>query len=302
VKRFSHYPWSGHAFGLSIESQFAIPGLRQVGSAPVGERPLAMEFRPPAPLDERRRGERVCEWREGDRVSLGIDRTDAGYRFLVTSVGLFELSADGRRVSCCPVPAAGWEWRRYLIGQVLPFAALLQGLEVFHASAVAIDGRVLAISGPSGLGKSTLALELYLGGAGFVADDVLALEERDGTVIAHAGVAMTKVRRPTASGLLEVRRPVSPVREPLPLGAFCLLSASEDDEFRLTEAAADARQLLGATFNMVVANDDRLSAHLGMCAAVAAQARILHAHMPPQVDATTAAELRAQLAAVPVAA
>ena len=298
----THYPWSGRAFGLSIQSEFAIPGLRQNGPAPVGERPLAMEIRPSATLDERQTGERVCERWQGDRVTLGIDRTDAGYRFVVTGVGLFELAADGRRVSCCPVPAAGWEWRRYLIGQVLPFAALLQGLEVFHASAVEIDGRVLAISGPSGLGKSTLALELYLAGAGFVTDDVLALEERDGAVLAHAGVAMTKVRRRTADGLLEVRRPVRPVQAPLPLGAFCLLSGSEDDDFRLTEAVPDARQLLGATFNMVIADGSRLTAHLGICAAVAAQARILHAEMPTTVDAATAADLRARLAAVPLAA
>jgi hypothetical protein len=302
VKRSTHYPWSGQAFGLSIESEFPIPGLRQDDPARTGERPLAMELRSPATLDDRRLGERVCERWEGDRVSLGIDLTEAGYRFVVTGVGLFELSADGRRLSCTPVPAAGWEWRRYLIGQVLPFAALLQGLEVFHASAVEIDGRVLAISGASGLGKSTLALQLYLAGAGFVADDVLALEERDGTVIAHAGVAMTKFRRWTTSGLLEIRRPVSPVREPLPLGAFCLLRASEDGEFRLTDVAADARQLLGSTFNMVVADDGRLSAHLGVCAAVAAQARILHAHMPPRVDAATAAALRTRLEAAPVAA
>jgi hypothetical protein len=298
----THYPWSGRAFGLSIQSEFAIPGLRQNGFEPVGERPLAMEIRPSEALDERRLGERICERRQGDRVALGIDRTDAGYRFVVTGVGLFELAADGRRVSCCPVPAAGWEWRRYLIGQVLPFAALLQGLEVFHASAVEIDGRALAISGPSGLGKSTLALELHLAGAGFLTDDVLALEERNGTVLAHAGAAMTKVRRRSADGLLEIRRPVRPVREPLPLGAFCLLSGSEDDEFRVTEAVVDARQLLGATFNMVIDDSDRLMAHLGICASIASQAQVLLAEMPTTVDAATAADLRARLAAAPVAA
>jgi len=302
VKRFAHYPWSGRAFGLTIQSEFAIPGLREGGSAPGGERPLAMELRPPAALDDRLLGERVCEWRDGDRITLGIDHTDDGYRFLVAGVGQFELSEDGRQVSCRPVPAAGWEWRRYLIGQVLPFAALLQGLEVFHASAVEIDGRAVAVSGPSGLGKSTLALELYLGGAGFITDDVLALEQRDGGVLAHPGVAMTKVRRQTAAGLLEIRRPMRPVRAPLPLDAFCLLQPSQDGELHLTDALPDSRQLLGSTFNLVVADAQRLSAHMDVCAALAAQARILHAAVPATVDAAVAAELRAQLAAAPVAA
>ena len=53
---------------------------------------------------------------------------------------------------------------------------------------------------------------------------------------------------------------------------------------------------------MVVADDGRLSAHLGVCAAVAAQARILQAHKPPRVDAATAAALRTRLEAAPVAA
>jgi hypothetical protein len=302
VKRFKHYPWSGRAFGLSIRSEFAIPGLRESRSAPAGERPLAMDLSPPAPLDERRLGERVCEWRDGDRISLGIDHTDAGYRFLVAGVGLFELSEDGRRLSCCPVPAAGWEWRRYLIGQVLPFAALLQGLEVFHASAVEIDGGAVAISGPSGVGKSTLALELYLGGAGFVTDDVLAVEERAGVVLAHAGVAMAKVRRSTPAGMLEIRRPVSPVSEPIPVEAFCLLQSSGNGAFGLTEGGADSRQLLGSTFNLVVADAERLSAHMHLCATLAAQARMLTAALPSHVDAGVAQELRTRLAAAPVIA
>jgi hypothetical protein len=301
VKRFTHYPWSGRAFGLTIRSEFAIPGMRQAAASD-GERPLAMELEPAAALDVRRLGDRVCERREGDQVTLGIDHTDDGYRFLVARVGLFELSEDGRHVVCHPVPAAGWEWRRYLIGQVLPFAALLQGLEVFHASAVEIGGRAVALSGRSGLGKSTLARELCLGGAGFITDDVLALEQRDGLLLAHAGVAMTKVRRRTPTGVLEIRRPVTPVVEPLPLEAFCLLHASEDGELGVMHGVGESRQLLGSTFNLVVADPPRQSAHMEVCAALAAQARILRVAMPPAVDAGVAAALRAQLEAAAVAA
>ena len=302
MERFTHHRWSGRAFGLTIRSEFAIPGLREGEAAPPGERSLTMELLPPARLDERQLGERVSEWREGDRVSVGIDRADDAYRFVVAGAGLFELSGDGRRVRCTPVPAAGWEWRRYLIGQVLPFAALLQGIEVFHASAVEIGGRAVAISGPSGLGKSTLALELHLGGAGFVTDDVLALEERDGEVLAHPGVALTKVRRPTAAGLLEIRRPVSPLPDALPIEAFCMLRASDDGEFRVTEGIAEPRELLGSTFNLVVADAARLRAHMGVCAALAEQARMLRIAVPPALDARVAAELRAQLEAAPVVA
>ena len=57
------------------------------------------------------------------------------------------------------------EWQRFLIAQVLPFAAALHGLEVLHASAVTVAGRALALLGPSGAGKTSLALALCRTGA-----------------------------------------------------------------------------------------------------------------------------------------
>ncbi len=293
--------WSGQAFGLSIWSDFRLPGFRTGRESDPSERRLAIECLPATTLSEERVGERVCEWRDDHgHITLAIDETHAGFRFIVARVGVYELSADGQRIVCQPALSAGYEWRRYLIGQVLPFAALLQGLEVFHASAVEIDGRAVAISGPSGLGKSALALGLHLSGAGFVTDDVLALEVRDDAVVAHPGIAMAKVRRTTAHGLLEVRRPVVPVAEPLPLEAFCLLRVSGDGLLHVTEAPAEAREFLGATFNLVVTSAERLHAQLDVCAAVAEQARTLHVAVPHTIDGQVSGQLRAQLGTVPV--
>ena len=42
---------------------------------------------------------------------------------------------------------------------------------VLHASAVAIDGRALLIAGPSGSGKSSLAMQMIAHGAKLVSDD-----------------------------------------------------------------------------------------------------------------------------------
>jgi hypothetical protein len=274
---------------LAIDSEFALPGLC-AGASPVdAERRVSIGLLSAAALGET------------GGVPIRIDSGPDGHTFVVAGVGRFELSASGRRVQCRPVPAAGWEWRRYLIGQVLPFAALLQGLEVFHASAGEIDGTAVALSGSSGLGKSALALELHLAGAGFVTDDVLAVEHIDGTVMAHPGIALSKVRRRIPGGVLEVRRPVVPVAEPLPLAAFCFLHPS-DDEPSLSERVADARWLLGSTFNLVVDEPARLTGQIDTCAAIAAQARILDLGIPAHVDAAVAAELRAGLSAAPAPA
>lgn len=53
-----------------------------------------------------------------------------------------------------------------------------------HASAVSVDGRGLLILGPSGSGKSALALELMARGARLVADDQVELRRDRDTVIA----------------------------------------------------------------------------------------------------------------------
>jgi HPr kinase/phosphorylase len=58
--------------------------------------------------------------------------------------------------------------------------------EVLHATAVSLAGRALLILGPSGSGKSALALELMALGAGLIADDRTVLTLRDGHPVASA--------------------------------------------------------------------------------------------------------------------
>lgn len=69
--------------------------------------------------------------------------------------------------------------------------------ESLHASTVALDGRAVIISGPSGSGKSDLALRLMDRGFSLVSDDQTFLRMEDGRLIASAP--------PTISGKLEIR-------------------------------------------------------------------------------------------------
>ncbi|MBC7739765.1 MAG: HPr kinase/phosphatase C-terminal domain-containing protein [Candidatus Saccharibacteria bacterium] len=68
---------------------------------------------------------------------------------------------------------------------------------LLHASCVAISGRGVLIIGPSGSGKSALALQLMAYGASLVADDQTELTVQGGTLIARCP--------PTMSGLIEAR-------------------------------------------------------------------------------------------------
>jgi serine kinase of HPr protein (carbohydrate metabolism regulator) len=66
-----------------------------------------------------------------------------------------------------------------------------------HATAVAIGGAAVLLRGPSGSGKSDLALRLIDAGAGLVADDQCELTRRGERILAAAPAAI--------AGLIEVR-------------------------------------------------------------------------------------------------
>lgn len=66
-----------------------------------------------------------------------------------------------------------------------------------HATSVAIGGRAVLLMGPSGSGKSDLALRLIDRGATLVSDDYTALTDVAGTLRAAAP--------PTIAGRIEVR-------------------------------------------------------------------------------------------------
>ena len=69
--------------------------------------------------------------------------------------------------------------------------------ETLHASTVALDGRAVLISGPSGSGKSDLALRLLDRGFVLVSDDQ--------TIVKKDGARLLATAPPTIAGKLEVR-------------------------------------------------------------------------------------------------
>lgn len=69
--------------------------------------------------------------------------------------------------------------------------------ETLHASTVALEGRAVLISGPSGSGKSDLALRLLDRGFTLVSDDQTIVRKDNGRLLAAAP--------PTIHGKLEIR-------------------------------------------------------------------------------------------------
>ena len=234
----------------------------------------------------------------GGSEPLTIERDgDGAHRFRAPGYGTSVLSADADRLSCVPEPGApSWAWQRLLISHNLPFASVLHGYEVLHASAVETGGEAVGFVAASGVGKTSLALACVRAGARFVCDDALAL---DGAVRAFPGAGVVNVRPSEAErlGLAgepgedgELRVAMERVAEPLPLRAVWFLERGPGVEAFAIEPVSDPAPLLAATFNLTVRTPERLLRHLEVCSGVARSARVRRARIPAGMTATETAE------------
>jgi HPr Serine kinase C-terminal domain len=273
------------AFGLDIASDTPLPFL-EGSAASNGGRPLEISYGsepPPWPADARL----ISDERHRDgTVSFQIEAAPHGYRIHGPAYGASVLAEDGSSVRGAPGEEGFEGWQRLLVAQVLPFAAVLQGLEVLHAGAVVVNGGTVAISGPSGAGKTSLALALQRRGAQLLADDVVAVERAGEELLAHPGAPIAGVDREEAARLLAVgageagpllaengRERVARARvaeRPAPLRALFLLERrGEAQGAPRFEPVDDPRQLLGSTFNLLLGSPERLAGLLDICAQIA---------------------------------
>lgn len=284
----------GYAFGLRIDAAFPLPGLRGAAFAGGRDRRVRLQLAPDAEIDAAWPRDGAEEVRRiltpGGRVAvLTSHHPEAGYLITAPEYGRHLVSPDGTLVRCAPAAIPPERWQGVLVGQALPIVATLQGLEVFHASAVVIGGQAVAFTGPSGIGKSTLATGLLLAGARFFSDDVLALEARGQRMIAHAGIGVARLwpeLQPTvvalaAHGLgatfgsdiktlVEIQRDVAS----LPLASLYVLQrAQSPDDVGIESIEPDVRLLLGSTHNISVTAPERLRRQLDLVATLAARAR-----------------------------
>ena len=241
--------------------------------------------------------------------SVTLELADGhGYRLWSRNFGSYLIASDGRRVLADPpAQTAPAYWQRLLVGHALPMACLVQGLEVFHASAVSMDGAAIAIAAPSHGGKSSLAIRLALRGGDLLTDDALALEPDGVRVLAHPGPSIVNIRHAQWDLLSDaerlrlgavvgidadaVRVVVRRSAAPVPLRAFVFVSRGPGGSGVAIGAVPDpATALLLSTHNFVIRTPVRMAAQLGTCAAVAQHAQVLQARVAPEVGAGELAE------------
>jgi hypothetical protein len=125
-------------------------------------------------------------WRDHDGAVAAYGYADGpANTMILPNLGAFRFSSErGDRVEADIHPDADQGvvedvFRR----MVVPMVLQVRGLEILHASAVSVEGSVIAFCGTSESGKSTLAYASSGSGNVLWADDSVAFEARDGTIV-----------------------------------------------------------------------------------------------------------------------
>ena len=300
---------SGSAFGLAVEADFTVPALGAPTDAPrrtTCRAVTAAELDAACPVDG---WTQDVDLRHPDtRLFLGIrHHPEAGYRIWAPRHGRHLVSLDGTTILSALPQRAQLGWQRLFFAQALPLAAVLHGLEVLHASAVAVDGHGIAFTATSGTGKSSLGAHLVAAGAEFLTDDVLALEHGEGGLIAHPGlgrlsVAAHELASMDPAGRVRLGRRsgtgdkvyVEPVEQAgaVPLRAlFCLYRSTGFERIGIREhLPPEPRTVLGSSFLPYVRTPARLLNQLATCAAAVDSVRVFDVELPTAGDARAAAE------------
>lgn len=307
--------WSAHLFGLDVEGDDS-PLLAGGGAVETGRR-VRLRRVPPQVIADR--------WPADARVLAGGIRDASGrpaleifadgrrgWLLVARDVGSFAIDSAGRNVECAPDDPDSWRSPGFVAAQILPFAALLQGLEPLHAAGVVIDGAAVALSGPPGAGKSSVTAHLLLAGADLLSDDVVVLEPTADGLLAHPGTSLVSLRQGEEARLSEGDRNMlgalraragkahhdaGEVAGAAPLRALYLLgrSGQPGDPVSLERDAAPTPQaLLSCSFNFTVRTPERQVRLLALFAELARSVPVIRVTSPP---GRSAAETAAAVAA-----
>ena len=193
-------------------------------------------------------------------------------RFAYSDGTVFTIDALGSQVWAEMPPSMNPdELAPALMGPVMGIVLRLRGVTSLHASAVAIDGRAIALVGESGAGKSTTAAAFAHLGYPVLSDDVLALTDCGDHFLVRPAYPRIRLWPESAAGLfgsadalpimmsgwdkryLSLRQPGYRFQEePLPLAAVYFLGprgkSGETMAFETVSPAAALMTLISDSF------------------------------------------------------
>lgn len=167
---------------------------------------------------------------------------DGACRFTVPGIAAWWISPDGSRVIVEMMGTDLTGMRTFMYGRIFAILLMRHGYLPLHACCVERDGRAYAISGHSGAGKSSLAMQLVSFGYRILSDDVTVIDlSVPGVLLAIPTFPRVKLWRdmldrldidpaalePVRAGITKYNQPVAAAfcPEPRPLSALLLLDA-----------------------------------------------------------------------------
>ncbi len=145
----------------------------------------------------------------GESVA-GIFGKDSIEVFRFLNVADFRLGSD--RIDCImPDSVSNPVMENYLFGPVLSYWLEKRGIPVLHASAISFEGTAVAFLANSGHGKSTLASAFVRAGHALITDDILPIEESQGTFWGQPGLPQIKLWPDQTEYLVGIQSGLKPV-------------------------------------------------------------------------------------------
>lgn len=209
------------------------------------------------------------------------------------SVGTLRVSG-GTDVVVSPAPSGRAGEVRWLVRNAgLRLALVQQGAVVVHASAVVVDGRAVAFTGPSGRGKSTAAGACVAAGHDLLVDDVLPCSLDDGVTVPPGypslGLDGTVARElgfePAPEFDAVVRVDDRFCLEPRPLDTVYLLTDGDDVGVEPVSRPEAAFALLEASYALYDEDDSPAQAtHLEQCGSVVERVPVCRLERPRSLE------------------
>lgn len=248
------------------------------------------------------------EWRLPSAATAWCEfrRIPNGIHLRFPELADFTIIAQGREVQATPVPDLDDSTLDHLqLNQVLPLALSAQGIPVFHASGVELEGVAVAFLGVSGRGKSTLATYLALQGAHLITDDGLILDWAEDQVRVRPSHPSVRLWRDSQDALVGPSPRLAPAVSytdkarfladkllpmcdgPRPLGGAFFLGEGDCDDIVISPmgAAEAAIDWITHSFLLDVGDKQRLASHFSQISRLAAHGTSYRLDYPRHYDA-----------------
>lgn len=241
-------------YGLRLQANLRIPGLRISSAARRADVQVRLAMMP-AWLNDLLATAKLwhCSpWQDVDgEAALKTWKLGAVdyFRLLYRDGTSFVVDAGGTEVwADWPDELTLEDTATYLLGPIFGFLLRLRGVTCLHASAIAVDGRAIALIGPPGAGKSTTAAAFTQQGYSVLSEDVVALCDQGGSFLVQPGYPLIRLWPESVRALFGSEDALPPLtpnwdkryldltrnnfsfqRQPLPLAALYLLDERSDD-------------------------------------------------------------------------